>query len=110
MVCYNCNNGTKNTFSTEKRSLQTVEKKLIPDGVWAEREAANALFIVRGDSILNIEDRANSFHYTFDGDTLKIDYKENGIGMHFILRADNDSLILRNQDSSVTKLYNRGKY
>jgi hypothetical protein len=74
-------------------------------GVWAENESDNALFNIKGDSIENVE-HGDRMVFKIVGDTMVIDYEE-FIGKYIILKITADSLVLENEDSSVTRLYKR---
>lgn len=75
------------------------------NGIWAENESDNALFIIKGDSIQNVE-HGDRMAFKIVGDTMVIDY-EDFIGKYIILKITADSLVLKNEDSSVTRLYKR---
>ena len=74
------------------------------EGIWAENETDDAFFIIERDSIFSI-DREGFYYYVNDNEMI-IDYKD-FIGRHTIVKVSPDSLILINEDSSITKLYRR---
>jgi hypothetical protein len=85
----------------------TEKKDTIPsyDGIWAESEEENATFIIKGDSIQNVE-HGDRMYFHVVSDTMIIDYGD-FYGKHIILKLTQDSLVLRNEDKSITRLYKR---
>jgi hypothetical protein len=75
------------------------------DGVWAEDTEANALFTIKGDTVVNFE-HGDRMYFKVVGDTMLIDYGDS-IGKHLILKHTQDSLVLQNEDKSITRLYKR---
>lgn len=82
-------------------------KNLSYDGIWAESEEENALFKIKGDTVINVE-HGDKMPFKAVNDTLIIDY-DGVLGKYLILRHTADSLILENEDKSITRLYNRRK-
>ena len=75
------------------------------DGIWAENAAANPLFTISGSTITGYE-QGDRTHLKVVGDTVLIYYEE-FVGKYLILKHTTDSLILRKEDGSVTRLYRR---
>lgn len=93
-----CSYSQKNVKSDEQLNLSY-------DGVWAENEEANASFTIKGDTIIDFE-HGDRMYFKVLGDTMIIDY-DDFVGRHLILKHTSDSLILRNEDGSITRLYKR---
>ena len=92
--------------SYSKTNVKSGEQlKLSYDGVWAENEEANASFTIKGDTIIDFE-HGDRMYFKVVGDTIIINY-DDFVGRHLILKHTSDSLILQNEDSSVTRLYKR---
>lgn len=89
----------------DAKSDQLQDALVSFDGVWAEDTAANALFTIKGDTVINFEHGDRMF-YKVVGDTMVIDYGD-FMGKHLILKHTSDSLVLRNENKSITKLYKR---
>jgi hypothetical protein len=75
------------------------------DGTWAESEDENALFIIKGDTVKNVE-HGDKMYFTIVGDSMIIDYVDSK-AKYFVIRSSDDSLVLRNPDNSITRLYKR---
>jgi len=75
------------------------------DGVWARNIDENALFIIKGDTIVNFE-HGDRMRFKVVVDTMIIDYG-GFLGKYLILKHSTDSLILRNEDNSITPLFRR---
>lgn len=93
-----------NKVSNSGDSLK-ADTTLTYDGIWAENEEDNALFIIKGDSVQNVE-HGDEMYFEVVEDTMTIDYGDFK-GKYFVLKFTKDSLILRNPDKSVTRLYRR---
>lgn len=93
------------SYCAKNRDAALREKVIKYDGVWAESQEENALFTIKGDTIVNF-DHGDRMYYKVTGDTLVIDYGD-FLGRHVVLKHTNDSLILRNEDGSITRLYRR---
>lgn len=102
-----CNSNNKVDDKKQITEINYVKKDTILsfDGIWAENEEDNAWFIIKGDSIQNVE-HDNKMCFKISGDTLVIYYVD-FIGTSIILKHTKDSLIFRNEDNSISKLYNR---
>lgn len=92
-------------YNTRKINSPNDPLAYIFDGIWAEHEEANALFTIKGDTIVNFE-HGDRMRFEIVGDTMKIDY-DGFIRRHLILKHTLDSLILQHEDRSITKLYKR---
>ena len=77
------------------------------EGIWAESEESNALFVVKGDTIKNVE-HGDKMAFQVIDDTLTIDYVDSK-AKYFIAKSSDDSLVLRNPDGSFTRLYRRSR-
>jgi hypothetical protein len=99
LLAFLCSCSNNKSFQSDAQSLNGY------DGVWAEDEDANALFTIKGDSIVNFE-HGDRMRFKIIGDSMIIDYGD-FVGRHLILKHTHDSLILKNEDNSVTKLYKR---
>jgi hypothetical protein len=85
-------------------SVDSTEQ-LTYDGSWAENEEDNALFIIKGDSIQNVE-HGDKMFFQVRNDTRIIDYVDFK-GKYFVVKVTRDSLILQNPDKSITRVYKR---
>lgn len=91
---------------SNNKNIQSEEQSShIYDGIWAESADANALFTIKGDTIINFE-HGDRMPFKVKGDSMLINYGD-FIGKHLIMKHTEDSLILKNEDKSITKLYKR---
>lgn len=78
------------------------------DGIWAENDSDNALFVIRGDTLRNVE-HERKVAFKIIGDTMIPSYYD----IHaksIILKHTKDSLVLKHEDNYIERLYNRGVY
>jgi hypothetical protein len=75
------------------------------NGTWAESEEENALFVIKGDTVENVE-HGDRMYFNVLNDTMTIDYVDSS-AKYFIVKSSDDSLILQNPDKSVIRLYRR---
>lgn len=103
MLAFLC--GCSHVKNDAKSDDQLPDALVSFDGVWAEDTTANALFTIKGDTVVNFEHGDRMF-FKVVGDTIVIDYGD-FIGKHLILKHTQDSLVLQNEDKSITRLYKR---
>jgi hypothetical protein len=96
--------GQKNHLNKAVRNGIEVEKIL---GAWGNDENGNAIFQIDRDSILYV-DPLTMYKYSLIQDTLKV-FDNGFITKYFILKVDNDSLVLNNLNYSVIQRYNKRK-
>jgi hypothetical protein len=74
------------------------------DGIWAESSEENALFVIDGDSIINI-DHLEKFFFRISADSMFVAYS--GFEAVFLIkRFTGDSLILATEEQEL-RLYKR---
>lgn len=120
LICVACiNNSNKDTNAVEssmnssRSDSLSIEEPLVIDegvlklnGVWAENEEENALFMIKNKSLYYIEDQGTALPIEISGDTLTI-RGELTIYCN-ILKVTKDSLWYTDQYSDdTTKLYKR---
>ncbi len=88
---------------TSRSPGKKAELKYEIEGIWAESLEENPWFKIEGDSIMNIE-HGDKMKFIVSGDTLLIDYG-NDVGWHLIIKLTEDSLVLKNRNGSLSKLY-----
>jgi hypothetical protein len=91
--------------SDQAKTVQKDKANIVFDGVWAVSDSSNAMFSIQGDTIIDFE-HGDRMHFRVSDDTMIIDYG-GYFGNHEILKHTSDSLILRNEDGSVIRLYHR---
>ncbi len=92
----------------QKRELnKKYINKIFLDGVWAEEEEENALFIIAEDSIRYVDNMDKSYLVKLHKDTL-VFFLKNFKFKGEILKLTKDSLIYKG-DSEIIKLYKRNK-
>lgn len=101
LVLISCNPSKKDNM--EQDSKQILDSDY--NGVWAENMTDNSWFTIKGDTIVNF-DHDDRMYFSISGDTMLIDYGD-FVGRHLILKKSKDSLILKNEDGSINKLYKR---
>jgi hypothetical protein len=78
----------------------------IYEGIWAENINENAFFIIKKGRLYNIDDMKTSFPFIMRKDTMVVNY-ENILGKYIVLKISEDSLVIKNEDDSITRLYKR---
>lgn len=102
--CYCQQSRTKNDNSEPPQI--SIKNMSLYEGVWAENPNDNAFFIIKKSRVYNIDDMKHSFPFKIEKDTMVVDYNE-FLGKYVILKISSDSLIIKNEDATITRLYKR---
>lgn len=107
-ACSNPKNGKLSYDQNDEsfvKNRNEIDSMKTLQGIWAEDSISSAYFLVKGDSIQSVDDVSGLYCY-IRKDTLVVNY-DWGIMKYRILKMSNDSLLVRNEDNSIVKLYKR---
>ena len=108
MICISflfiaCSNKGKHS-NDEGNVLNNNQSKLI-EGIWAENEEENALFLIEKDSIFYF-DSDERVYYEYKNDSLQI-YYDGYTAKNLVNKLNQDSLVFTTESGYVNRLYRR---
>ena len=98
-----CSNEKKHS-NDEENAPNNNRDKLI-EGIWAENEGENALFLIEKDSIFYF-DSDERVYYVYKNDSLQI-YYDGYTAKNLVNKLNQDSLVFTTEIGYVNRLYRR---
>ena len=107
VIVISCYSQQSKTKRIETRGRQNrIDNMKLYEGIWAEDINENAFFIIKKGRVYNIDDMKTSFVFKIIKDTIVVNY-EGFLGKYVVLKISDDSLVIKNEDYSITRLYKR---
>jgi len=102
-----CHTIKKESHSIRQQQNKKARNAFLYDGIWAVNKNDNAFFIIKGNTVISIDDRKHPFPFQIRHNIMIVNYGSGSLGKYVILKITKDSLVIKNIDRSITRLYKR---